>query len=428
MVKKKRLVFFLVATVIFGGGGFGQAGALEQVGSGELKRLVAQHLPQPYPDEIKSLDVLHREIDLGEGRGKVHFSIPGFKTFACGKCHQGPELLASAAMRMKEVLTRLQSQFPDISRVPLKQYIIQPWADELLSPRQFAHTTFDSIRIFPRTILIDSKIYGNATHLHETLHLTQEFVGPANELEAYGLNIRSDPRFLLLNYPYFSDVVTAFFLADFQRILKDFYARPVDESSNVSRETQWFMDPFDEKDLKSLAQAVNAMEPVLAEVTRLLRKDPIPASYWSEQTNDGALLLEIAAVKLLPLPPVPEITEAVRLEAYAIIDHQMRKTDNTRLGYKVNRKQEALLTLKHQLRLDDPLARLSLYFRYLKGRFIGPGGEVRLTVENKDDLTDFAEQKLEGIARMSRFERLTPLEKDGANLMIESIKQKLQDL
>ena len=397
------------------------------MGLGELQRLVARHRPQRPPDDLKSLDVLSREIDLGDAAGKVRFSIPGFKTFGCGECHRGRELLDSSADRVQRVLTQLKSFSPNIFPVPLKQYIIQSWADELLSPRQFAHTTFDTIRIFPWTILIDSRGYDNATHLHEILHLTQEFVGPANELEAYGLNIRSDPRFLLLNYPYFSDVVTSFFLADFPHILKEFFARPVKENMDVSREVQWFMDPFDEKDLKSLAGAVHALLPVLDEVTRLLRKHSIRASYWSEQTGNPAFLLELAAVKLLPLPSAPEISQDMRLKALAIIDQQMRKTDNTRLGYVIDRKKEALLTLKYQLKIEDPKARLSLYFHDLKKRFIGPGGEVRLGVEKKADLTSFARKKLEEISKMAQSDKLTLVEKDGAHRMIESINEKLQD-
>lgn len=401
--------------------------ARKQVGPGELHRLISKHQPKRFLDNFKPLDILSREVDLGDIAGKVRFSIPGFKAHGCGKCHQGQKLLDQAAVRMQGVLTGLKHLRPDIATVPLKQYIIQPWADELLTPRQFAHATFDTIRIFPRTILIDSRVYGNATHLHETLHLTQEFVGVANELEAYGLNIRSDPRFLLLNYPYFSDVVSSFFVADFPRILKEFYARPVDENLNVPREVQWFMDPFSAKNLKSLAQAVKGLEPVLDEVTRLLRKHPIRASYWSEQTGNAAFMLEVAAVRLLPLPPISEISEEVRSEAVAIIDAQMRKTDNTRLGYVINRKQEALLTLKYQLKIEDPRQRRGLYFHYLKGRFIGPQGKVQLGVEDRDDLINFAEKKLQGILKMAQSGKLTPVEKDGAKYLIESIKEKLQE-
>jgi hypothetical protein len=422
------MVIFLIIFFCFAGGFFDKVWAAPmQVGLGELHRLLAQHVPQRSLDASQSLDVLSREVDLGDIAGKVHFSIPGFKAFGCDKCHQGHELLDSAAGRMQAVLTRLKHQLPEISKVPLKQYIIQPWADELLAPRQFAHTTFDTIRIFPRTILVDSRVYGGATHLHETLHLTQEFVGAANELEAYGLNIRSDPKFLLLNYPYFSDVVTAFFIADFPRILKEFYARPVDESLDVPREVQWFMDPFEAKDLKSLALAVNSMEPVLSEVTRLLRKHPIRASYWSEQTGNAAFLLEVAAVRLLPLPPVPEISEEMRAQAFSIIDSQMKKTDNTRLGYVINRKKEALLTLKYQLKIEDPALRLSLYFHYLKERFIGSQREVRLDVEDQDDLIAFAEKKIQGILKMAQSDKLTVVEKQGAGHLVESIKEKLQE-
>lgn len=396
------------------------------IGVGELQGLIADHLPRHSIHDLKSLDVLGRDVDLGKIVGTVNFSIPGFKAYGCDKCHQGSKLLDSAVARMKAVLARLQTRFPDISTVPLKQYIIQPWADELLSPRQFAHTTFDTIRIFPRTVLVDSRVYGNATHLHETLHLTQEFVGPSNELEAYGLNIRSDPRFLLLNYPYFADVVTAYFLPHFSRILKEFYARPVKENLDVSPEVQWFLNSFDESELQSVSSAIRKMEPLLQEVTRLLRQQPIRASYWSEQTGNVAFLLEIAAVKLLPLPAL-EVSEDMRMKAFAIIDQQMKKTDNVRLGYVIDRKKESLLTLKYQLKLDDPLTRLSLYFRYLKGRFIGPGGKVRWVVDDPEDLMGFAEKKLQGISRMARSGLLTDMEKEGANRLIGTIQQKLKD-
>lgn len=400
--------------------------APSQIGVGELQGLIADHLPQPALHDLKSLDVLERDVDLGKTVGTVNFSIPGFKAYGCDKCHQGPRLLDTAARRMRETVTRLKAVFPGISTVPLKQYIIQPWADELLKPRQFAHTTFDTIRIFPRTILVDSRVYGNATHLHETLHLTQKFVGPPNELEAYGLNIRSDPRFLLLNYPYFKDVITAYFLPDFPRILKEFYARPIKESLDVSREVQWFLNSFDEAELQSVAVAAQKMEPLLKEVTRLIRQHPIRASYWSEQTSNVALLLEIAAVKLLPLPAL-DISVDVRMKAFSIIDQQMNKTDNLRLGYVIDRKKESLLTLKHQLKLDNPITRLSLYFRYLKGRFIGPGGEVRWVVDDPEDLINYAQKKIMGISRMAQSGKLTVVEKEGANRLIETIEQKLKD-
>lgn len=400
--------------------------APKQVGIGELQGLIADHLPRRAIHDLKSLDVLDHDVDFGQGVGTVKFSIPGFKAYGCDECHQGPELLDAAAKRMQAVVIRLRTLLPDISTIPLKQYIIQPWADELLKPRQFAHTTFDTIRIFPRTILVDSKVYGNATHLHETLHLTQAFVGPPNELEAYGLNIRLDPKFLLLNYPYFQDVITAYFQPEFPRILKEFYARLVKENLDVSREVQWFMNAFDEGELKKLSNAVKQMEPLLYEVTRLLQEHPIHASYWSEQTGNGAFLLEIAAVKLFPLPAL-DVSEEIRVKAFAIIDQQMSKTDNVRLGYVIDRKKESLLTLKYQLKIDDLITRLSLYFRYLKGRFIGPGGNVRFVVDDPEDLMGFAEKKLRGISRMAQSGGMTVVEKEGAEHLIETIKQKLKD-
>jgi hypothetical protein len=397
-----------------------------QIGVGELQELIANHLPKRATHDLKSLDVLNLDVDLGKAGGTVRFSIPGFKVYGCDQCHQGPELLDKAARRMKTVLARLKTWFPDISTVPLKQYIIQSFANELLQPRQFAHTTFDTIRIFPRTILVDSKVYGNATHLHETLHLTQEFVGPPNELEAYGLNILQDPRFLLLNYPYFGDVVTAYFLPEFPQILKNFYARPVKENLQVSREVQWFMDAFDQENIQSLSHAVKKMEPLLKEVTKLIQVNPIEASYWSEQTGNVAFLLEIAAVKLLPLPLL-KISEEMRLKAFSIIDKQMNKTDNLRLGYVIDRKKESLLTLKYQLKLDDPLTRLSLYFHYLKGRFVGPGGEVRWGVKNREDLIAYTNKKLQGISKLAQSDSLTEVEKKGADRLIKAVTERLKD-
>jgi len=68
-----------------------------------------------------------------------------------------------------------------------------------------------------------------------------------------------------------------------------------------------------------------------------------------------------------------------------------------------------------------------LYFRYLKGRFVGPDGEVRLIVENKEDLTSFAEKKLRGISKIAQSDKLTVVEKEGADHLIATIKEKLQE-
>ena len=395
------------------------------MGIGELDRLVSRHLPQPAPKNSASLEAVEKTLDLGAIAPGVRFVIPGFKQFGCGECHEPDALLTRTAGRMRAVLGDLQTTFPDIKKVPLKQYIIQPWADELLHPRQFAHTTFDTIRIFPRTILIDAKAYGNATQLHESLHLTQPFIGHTNELEAYGLNIRSDPRFLILNYPYFADAVTAFFLPQFHDILKAFYARPVKENLTISREVQWFLLPFENTRLEALAGAVRQMEPVLKEMSRLVRAHPLAASYLSEQTGNPALLLEIAAAKLLPLPPA-DMTDALREKAWALFDTQIRKTDNTRLGYKINRKKEALLTLKFQHKVIGPEG-LHLYFHYLKKRFVKADGSVQLVVEDEEDLAAFTQSQLKKIQTLSRSKRLTPLERQAAETLVQGIRDGLAD-
>ncbi len=393
------------------------------MGVEELDRLVSLHTPKPAPGEAAALKAVEKTFDLGGFAQGVRFLIPGFAQFGCGECHEADALLAQSAERMRGVLKDLNAAFPEITEVPLKQYIIQSWTDELLHPRQFAHTTFDAIRIFPRTVLIDGTVYGNATQLHETLHLTQPFIGHPNELEAYGLNIRSDPRFLILNYPYFADVVTAFFLPDFHAMLKEFYARPVRESLAVSREVQWFLLPFEKTQLDALAKAVEGMLPVLKATSDLLRKDPVTASYLSEQTGNPALLLEIAAAKLLPLPPV-DMTEALRETAWTLFDTQLRKTDNTQLGYKIDRKKEALLTLKFQHGVTGPEG-LHLYFHYLKDRFVKPGGQVDLVVEDAADLRAFTQSQLKKIRTLGRSPRLTPEERRAAESLLKTIADDL---
>jgi len=285
---------------------------------------------------------------------------------------------------------------------------------------QFAHTTFDTIRIFPAAILVDSKVYGNATHLHESLHLTQSFLGMANELEAYGLNVRSDPRFLILNFPYFSDTVTTFFIPELPDILNRFFAREVKQGVTVPQEVQWFLMAFEDDTLKKIAAAIKKMEPVFQEVSRLNRKYPIESAYLGEQTRAASLLLDIAAVKSLPLPPL-DLDAASLKEAFSILDIQFNKLENTRLGYRIDRKHEALMTMTYHLRLTDPAVRLGIYFRFLKQRYLGEDGEVKLVVPDEEDLKRFIKEKRHDIAKMAGSSKLTPIEKAGALSMLESI-------
>ncbi len=393
-----------------------------QVGLGELNRLIQFHQPKKFQEGIGPSKTARLLPQIEE----TVFTIPGFEAHGCGECHKPDELLDKSIDRMRQSLERLTSIFPDLPPPPLKQFIIQSWSDEWLHPGQFAHTTFDTIRIFPAAILVDSRVYGNATHLHESLHLTQPFFGIANELEAYGLNIRSNPKFLILNFPYFSDTVTAFFIPDFPDILDRFFAREAKEQATlgedmaVPREVRWFLMPFEGDTLSKIATAIEKLEPVLKEVSRLHRKYPLKSAYLGEQTRAVSLLLDIAAVKTLPLPPL-ELAPATLKEAFAILNAQFNKLDNTRLGYRIDRKHEALMTLTYHLRLKDPATRLAIYFRFLKQRFIDADGEVKLIVPDEEDFKLYVEEKRREIAKMADSPKLTPVEKAGALRMLESI-------
>ena len=392
------------------------------MGLGELNRLIQLHLPKKNQEAIHGPSKKVKLANL-----ETVFTVPGFDVYGCSECHQSEQLLDKSIDRMRQSLNRLTTLFPELTPPPLKQFIIQSWSDEWLRPGQFAHTTFDTIRIFPAAILVDSRVYGNATHLHESLHLTQPFLGMANELEAYGLNVRSDPKFLILNFPYFSDTVTTFFIPEFTDILNRFFAREVKEESRVlgedmivPREVQWFLMPFEDDTLEKIAAAIKKMEPVLREVSRLNRKYPIESAYLGEQTRAASLLLDIAAVKSLPLPPL-DLDAASLKEAFSILDIQFNKLENTRLGYRIDRKHEALMIMTYHLRLTDPAVRLGIYFRFLKQRYLGEDGEVKLVVPDEEDLKGFIKEKRHDIAKMAGSSKLTPIEKAGALSMLESI-------
>ena len=386
--------------------------------AGELHRLIQPHLPHSLPDGNLPEDTFDVSISLDQNEAPVLFSIPGFHSLGCAKCHEGESLHFKAADRMRRALARLKTIQPELTEIPLRQYMIQSWSDALLAPHQLAHTTFDTIRISPAAILIDKKVYQEATHLHESLHLTQSFVGPVNELEAYSLNIMSDPRFLLLNFPYFEDVVKTFFVEDLTKILNNFYARPLQEQLDVPRETQWFLAPFNGDQLERLRQAIDKMRPLLNEVSRFNREHPRKIAYLSEQTGNPALLLEIVAASHLPIP-VSYVSEETRRKAFELFNLQIKKKDNTRLGYKVNRKKEALLFIQHQLKVSDPLTRLRLYFEYLKQHFVKPEGDIILPVNGGSDFYSYTLSKIEGMRKMINYKGLSQIERIAAQKLIE---------
>ncbi len=387
-----------------------------------MNRLIQLHLPKQFQEGVDSGPSKKTKL-LPESEETI-FTIPRFETYGCGECHQAEQLLDRSINRMRKSLVRLSSIHSNLPPPSLKQFIIQSWSDEWLRPGQFAHTTFDTIRIFSSAILVDSRVYGNATHLHESLHLTQPFLGIANELEAYGLNIRSDPRFLFLNFPYFADTITAFFITDFPDILNRFFSREVKEGVTVPREVQWFLMPFEVDTLNRVATAIEKLEPVLWEVSRLNREYPLESAYLGEQTRAVSLLLDIAAVKILPLPPL-DLGSSALDEAFSILDRQFNKLDNTRLGYRIDRKREALMTMSYHLRLKDSATRLGIYFRFLKQRFIGADGEVKLVVPDEKDFKLFIEEQRQEIAKMAGSTKLTPVEKEGAMRMLQAIPSEL---
>jgi hypothetical protein len=417
-----RAAVFMVA--LLGNFLHGAAGAAHAAGVAELGRLLALHPLLKAPPRDPG-DVLSREIHLGEDAAfPTLFSIPGFVAAHCGSCHDGEALLDAAAWRAAKALADLRRERAALAPVPLRQVIIQPWADELLRPGQLAHTTFDAIRWFPASILIDEKAYGGATHLHEALHLTQSFVGPANELEAYGLNILRDPRFVFLNYPYFEQVIRTFFVPDFSALLDAFFARATRENLLVPKEVQWFLGEFDADDRDRVARGIEKMRPLLAEASRMNREHPLEAAYLTEQTGVASLLLDIAAARLLPQPTV-DVPAQVREKAFSVLAGQFGRNDNTRLGYRIDRRKEALMHLEHGVKLKNEGQRAKLYFHFLNQRFSGEDGEVDLTPADQEDFAEFVKRKLAQVRKLSEFQGLTELEKEAGKRMIEKIQKSL---
>ena len=387
---------------------------------GELNRLIQPHLPHSLPDESPPTDKFNVSISLHQEGIPVVFSIPGFHSLGCAKCHKGESLHLKAADRMRRVLAKLKIMQPELTEIPLRQYIIQSWSDKLLAPNQLAHTTFDTIRISPAAILIDSKAYQEATHLHESLHLTQKFIGLVNELEAYSLNIISDPRFLLLNFPYFEDTIKTFFIEDFSEMLNSFYARPIREQLFVPKETQWFLAPFNEDQLTHLRQAINLIAPLLNEVSRLNRNYPKELAYLSEQTGNPALLLEIVAAKQFPIPD-SGVSEETRRKAFSFFDLQMNNKDNIRLGYKINRKKEAFLFIQNQLMIKDPVIHLRLYFEYLKKSFVKSDGKINMQSTEGKDFNSYVLSKIKGVRKMISYKGISKIEREAAGKWIKKM-------
>jgi len=394
------------------------------IGSGELSRLIEIHTPKAPPIHPENLKRAQRSVQFPGLIEPTLLEIPGFENYACNQCHQSDDLFDRAEKRITNVLDRLKLLSPESGTVPLKQYIIQPWAGPLLSAQQYAHATFDAIRLFPRTILVDQYVYDNNTHLHEILHLTQTFLGHANELEAYSLNAQEDARFVLLNFPYFENSVSAFYFEDFKNVLEEYFARPVNDDF-VPREVQWYINDFDPDKINTLTASIIRMKPILKKAAQLNRDFPLQSAYLSEQTGIPSLLLDLAAVQVMELPKIT-LPQETQDKAYALLEEQMNKTDNVLLGYIINRKDEALLHMRYTLKINDPVQRLALYFHYLKQWKVKPDGSINFA--NLPHLKEYVDEKMKQIDRLLEFRGISTLEKAGGERFKKRIQKELQKI
>ncbi len=392
---------------------------------GELNSLLENHSPKRDPQySEEKLDTYKYTFSLRDNLEST-ILIPGFQNYECSQCHQAEELAKSAEQRLRRAVNRLNKFFPkEASTLPIKQYIIQPFEDGLLRRGQLAHATFDTVRVFPSSIIIDSKVYGEATHLHELLHLSQPFLGAVNELEAYGLNLQSNPQFLILNFPYFVDVVQAFWISELDQILEDYFAQPYKEQSKVPREVQWFIRKNRFPELEPLTKAIKKLNPLLKEVSRIYRIQPLESAYWTRRTGIASLLLDIAAVKTLSVPKVELNSEKLK-QAKLLFSGQMEKDDNTRLAYRINRKNEFMMHLQYGLKISNRKERRILYFNFLKEMFISPEGKINLSIPEsaRIDFKEFVMRKLDGVKKMSQNPNFSILEKQAAERFIQSIKK-----
>lgn len=416
-------VLFFCLFCYLGMSGEKNAFAGEAKGLEEVARLLKSHQPiipnQPPPDSFE------KKVLLFPGSKPVLFSIPGFQSYGCEKCHKPETLIENATKRMAGLITRMRKKLPQVGEVPLSQYILQTYASPLLQANQFAHATFDTIRLFPRTVIIDEEIFDQETQFHEILHLTQPFIGHPNELEAYGLNIRSDPRFLFLNFPYFENVFKGFFEAEFGNMLNRFYGRDLRSIKGVPQQILQFSNSFEPETLNAVAKAVKQMEPVLDEASKIMRQYPLESAYLSEQTGVRSLILDLAAVQTLNLPTIKSSKEVIE-RAFDLLDQQFSKVDNTSLGYVIDRKSEALTILKYDGKVRDHIERLFLYFHFLRKRFFSENGELDLTPDNMEDFKSYVDKKLENIGKMLKAEGISEIEIDAGRKIILTIKKELQ--
>ena len=76
----------------------------------------------------------------------------------------------------------------------------------------------------------------------------------------------------------------------------------------------------------------------------------------------------------------------------------------------------------------DPTQRLALYFHYLKKRFLNNEGQIQLSVDDTQALTNYVNQKVTGIETMINLPGFTPIEKEAARAWVVGIKKDLAAL
>ncbi len=398
----------------------------KKVGLGELEHLISRHSGlKESKREFTEEESFEQSVPLSSGEAPVRFYIPGFHYFQCGQCHQGEDLIDAASTRMLGIRQKLLAANPDLKRLPLQQYIIQSYPNALLQEGQFAHATFDTIRVSPRSILIDKHAYNWETHSHETLHLAQSFLGHVNELEAYSMNALADPRFVILNFPYFENVVSAYGMKNFNSLTKKFFAKDVQENSALPRQVQWYGQGFDPEALGQLKRVIETMRPLFKEVSRLNRERALEIAYMSDRTGIPSIALDLVAAKTWKLPESLLSADQAG-KCFPLLKEQMDKIDNTALGYKIDRKKEALLFMQYKLKINDARERLVLYFHFLKNNYVKEDGTLDLVPKNADDFITYVERQVTAMGRWSAQKGVTAIERDAARAWQESTKKELE--
>ena len=77
------------------------------------------------------------------------------------------------------------------------------------------------------------------------------------------------------------------------------------------------------------------------------------------------------------------------------------------------------MMLTYKMNIKDPRLRLTLYFHFLKNRYIGPNGDVRLKITDEEDLRKFIEEKRLQVNRMKKSKNFTEIERQGADKMLK---------